>query len=88
MTDRNFVTLMRYNSPSEARFHQELLDNAGIQSVVTDASGEAPSEAEPLTLSEDAGPVSLMVPEEWAKRAGEVLEEGMDDNMGDNPAIE
>lgn len=81
------VTLMRFENPSQARFHAERLEADGITTFVeNERVGEPP---EPHTLPVGGGPVLLQVPESEAKRAGEVLQEGFDSDMGEsqNPSV-
>ena len=81
------VTIMAYARDSQAQYHRELLENAGLKPVIVqDESGEPPEE---LTLSQHGGPMLLQVPESQVKTAGEVLEEYLSDEMeetGGNPA--
>jgi hypothetical protein len=80
------VTLMRFERRSQAEYMVERLVNAGIEPTVQDErSGEPPT---PDTLPLGGGPVLLQVPESRAKEAGEILQEGFDEDMGDiNPQI-
>lgn len=86
----NLVTLMGFENEMQAQFPFEQLEGAGIPAQIENLSGETISEApEPEALPRMGGPVVLRVPEEQAKRAAEILEENMDDRMGEggNPAV-
>lgn len=81
-----YVTLMRFRDIDQALYHQELLENEGIPVLIVDERPD--DEPAPELLPDAGGPVLLQVPETEAARAGQILEEGFDERMGDdNPSV-
>jgi hypothetical protein len=84
--NERYVTLMRFRDLAQAEFHRELLENEGIDVVIVDDRPD--DQATPELLPDAGGPVLLQVPETEAERAGQILEEGFDERMGDdNPSV-
>lgn len=69
------VTIMRYETAEQAEFHRELLENAGIPVTIKDDTPDQSELNQSGPLPGLGGRVALMVPEEYGKQAGEVLEE-------------
>lgn len=86
MEDR-FVSLMSFDHEYQAQFYRELLENAGIAvHLANESTPDTTTSRE--ALPELGGPIQLMVREQDAKSAGELLAESFDDRMdGGNPAI-
>lgn len=82
------VTLMRFPHMEQAEFHREMLENEGIEVVIADERRRYDGPTLPDGPPEDEGGVLLQVAESDVIRAGEILEEGFDEYMGDdNPSV-
>ena len=78
------ATLTRYKDKEQAQYHKEILENAGIPVIIADDRTTDPPELP--SAPRLGGHVLLQVAEHDLMRAGEVLEETLDTQMGDNPS--
>ncbi len=83
------VTLLWFDSFEQAEYYKEQLEDAGILAAVVD-DREDSDELETEFPQQITGLVRLMVAEHDAVAAGQVLEERIDEMMGESgsPSIE
>jgi hypothetical protein len=83
------VTLLWFDKFEQAEYYREQLEDAGINSAVVD-DREDSDELEDEFPQQITGLVRLMVTERDAEAAGQVLEERIDEMMGESgsPSIE
>jgi len=83
------VTLLWFDSFEQAEYYKEQLEGAGIDAAVVD-DREDSDELETEFPAQITGLVRLMVAETDAMQAGQILEEKIDEMMGENgsPSIE
>lgn len=86
-----YVTLMRFEDVDQAEYWREMLENEGIVTRVFDEriGGSEAEEVEPSELPGLGGWVKLQVKDEDAQAAGQLLQEGFDEAMGEsnNPQV-
>lgn len=83
-----FVTLMYFERYEQAEYQRERLENAGIRAeVVEEWIGEPDEFTEDVDEPLTSNLIKLQVPESEAERAGQILEEETDNDMGSNPSI-
>ena len=77
------VTLLWFDRFEQAEFYKEQLEDAGIVAAVIDDTEES-DEIEDEFPAQITGLVRLVVAESDAVEAGQVLEEKMDEMMGES----
>ncbi len=91
MNERRMVTLTSFEDSDQALFYQERLENAGIEATITDdRQTEVPYGSDwPQDVREQPvmpggeGSVHLLVAEEDSVKAAEIIEEDIDEQMGE-----
>lgn len=86
---QRMVTLLWFDDFQQAEYYKEQLDDAGIVAAIVDDREES-DELEDEFPAQITGLVRLVVSENDAAAAGQVLEEKIDELMGEggSPSIE
>ena len=85
MIGERLMTITRFETFDQAEYYVDRLEHEGIAVRVVDESTQAEYVRDALPGM--AGPVLVQVPETDAAQAGQILEEELDEFLGDNPAL-